>query len=326
MSQLGWHGGSRAASQDPMRELSDDTRGVALMIAAMAAFTINDTCMKAATEAMPLMQAIFLRGLLTVAALAVIGLRGRSLTLRLSRRDGMKLGVRTFGEVTSTLAFLTTLTHMPIANLSALMQSIPLIVTLGAAFFLGARIGWRRLTAVLVGLVGVMIIIRPGTEGFGVWALLGIVAVLGVSLSDLTTRTMSQSLPTVTVAFVTAFSVMAAGGIWSVFQGWVPIGMREIGLIVGASSFIILGYLTGVMAMRVGDIGVVAPFRYTGLIFAIILGWSVFAQLPDFWTLVGSAVVVATGIYTFHRERGQARQATVPTADHAKSRRGAEVR
>lgn len=307
-----------------MRELSDDLRGAALMIAAMAAFTINDTSMKAATETMPLMQAIFLRGLLTVAALAAIGLRGRSLTLRLSRRDWLKLGLRTLGEVTSTLAFLTALTHMPIANLSALMQSIPLIVTLGAAFFLRAKLGWRRMIAVLAGLVGVMIIIRPGTEGFGIWAVLGVVAVLGVSLSDLTTRTMSQRLPTVTVAFVTAFSVTTAGGVWSVFQGWVPIGLREVALLVGASGFIILGYLTGVMAMRVGDIGVVAPFRYTGLIFAILLGWSVFGQLPDFWTLVGSAVVVATGIYTFHRERNIARRTTTPAQDRAKSRHSVE--
>lgn len=282
-------------------------RGAALMTAAMAGFTFNDACMKAATETMPLMQAIVLRGLLTILGLIVIGLHGRSLTLRLSRTDMRRLGLRTIGEVASTLTFLIALTHMPLANLSAVMQSLPLMVTLAAAFFLGDRIGWRRMTAILVGLAGVLIIIRPGTEGFDRWSLLGVAAVLGVVLRDMATRAMSHKLPTVTVAFFAATSVTITSAIWSVFEGWMPIGAREAMLVAGAAGFIILGYLTGVMAMRVGDIGTVAPFRYTGLIVAIVLGWLVFGQLPDFWTLVGAMIVVATGIYTFHRERRIAR-------------------
>lgn len=296
-------------------------RGALLMTAAMAAFTFNDACMKAATETMPLMQAIALRGLLTVLVLALIGWRGKSLTLRIQRSDLRQLGLRALGEVSSTFAFLTALTHMPIANLSAVMQSLPLMVTLGAAFFLGDPIGWRRMTAILVGLAGVLVIIRPGSGGFDHWALMGVAAVLGVVLRDLSTRNMSQRLPSVTVAFFSASSVTVAAAIGSAFEGTRPVANNEAALILGASGFIIVGYLTGVMAVRVGDIGTVAPFRYTGLVFAIFLGWVAFGQFPDGWTLVGSAIVVATGIYSFHRERLLARRARA-TVTNARSPAG----
>lgn len=283
--------------------LSENARGALWMSIAMAAFTVNDTCMKAVTASLPLYQSIFLRGLAATLAIAVIGLRSGTLRLRIPHEDLRWLGWRTVGEVGGTVTFLTALRHMPLANLSAIMQSLPLAVTLGAALWLNQPVGWRRLTAICIGFLGVLVIIRPGTEGFDRWALLGLSSVAFVVLRDLSTRRMSSGLTSVTVAFSAAASVTLTALALLPFSGWrTPTG-EEWALIAGAAVFLIGGYIVVVMATRIGDIGLVAPFRYTSLVFAVVLGWLAFGQFPDLLTLIGGGIVIATGLYTFHRER-----------------------
>lgn len=283
--------------------LSENARGALWMSIAMAAFTLNDTCMKAVTASLPLYQSIFLRGLAATLAIAIIGLRSGTLRLNIPREDLRWLGLRTVGEIGSTVTFLTALRHMPLANLSAIMQSLPLAVTLGAALWLNQPVGWRRLTAIGVGFLGVLFIIRPGTEGFDRWALLAVISVAFVVLRDLSTRCMSSGLTSVTVAFSAATSVTLTALAVLPFSGWRAPAPAEWTLIAGAASFLIAGYIIIVMATRTGEIGFVAPFRYTSLVFAIVLGWGVFDQFPDAVTLVGSGIVIATGLYTFHRDR-----------------------
>ncbi|MGB7260588.1 MAG: DMT family transporter [Albidovulum sp.] len=283
--------------------MADSLRGALFMCTAMAAFAINDTCMKAIADDVPLFQAIALRGVLAAVALALIGLRVGGLRVDLVRRDARLVGLRSVGEVAATLTFLTALRHMPLANLSAIMQFLPLAVTLSAALVLREPVGWRRMAAIVVGFGGVMLIVRPGTDGFDRWSLIALGSVACVVVRDLSTRRLSAALPSVSVAFIAAISVALAGAILVPFEGWSPVSMRSAWLIVGASVFLILGYVTVVMAMRVGDIGVVAPFRYTALIFSIVLGWAAFSELPDGLTLIGATIVVATGVYSFYRER-----------------------
>jgi drug/metabolite transporter (DMT)-like permease len=284
-------------------QLSDNARGALLMNVAMAAFTLNDTAMKAAMKAVPLYQAIGMRGILATAALFVIGWRMGGLSLRLPRRDLGFLALRSVAEVMGTLLFLAALNHMPLANLSAIMQVLPLAVTLAAAVFLKERIGWRRLTAIVIGFFGVLVIIRPGPEGFDIWSLMGLGSMLCVVVRDLVTRQMSGSLPSVTVALMAAVTVLVLGVAGTAIEGWTPVSAHDVLLIAGAAVALIVGYLTVVMTMRVGDISFVAPFRYMALLWAIVLGWLSFGQLPDVVTLFGAALVVATGIFTFWRER-----------------------
>lgn len=283
--------------------LSNNMRGAGLMTAAMVAFTCNDAFMKAATTTLPVFEAIFLRGVLTTAALAVIAWRMGALRLKLPAADRGWIALRIFGEVSSTFTFLLALKHMPLANLSAILQFLPLAVTLAAALLFGEAIGWRRLSAILVGFVGVMLIVRPGTEGFDRWSVLGLLSVAGVVVRDLATRRLSSGVPSQTVALWAALSVTLAAACMLPLFEVKPVSVKEALEVAGASVFIIFGYLTIVMSMRVGEISIVAPFRYTSLVAAIILGWVVFGQWPDRMTLAGSAIVVATGIYTFHRER-----------------------
>lgn len=289
--------------------LSDNLRGAALMTVAMLGFTLNDACMKAATVDLPVFQAIVMRGALTTLALGAMGLGTGALRLSLRGDDRWWIAFRTFGEVAGTFTFLLALKHMPIANLSAILQCLPLAVTLAAAVILREKVGWRRMTAIGVGFIGVMLIVRPGTEGFDRWSLLGLLSVCCVVIRDLATRRLSAKVPTVTVAFLAAASVTIGAVLILPFADIAAVSLKHALQIFGAAGFLIIGYLTVVMAMRVGDISVVAPFRYTSLIAAILLGWGAFGQFPDLWTLAGSAIVVATGIYTFYRERRRARVA-----------------
>ncbi|MCY1127852.1 DMT family transporter [Frigidibacter sp. RF13] len=289
--------------------VSDNLRGAALMCAAMVAFTVNDTFMKAVTVDLPVLQAIAMRGVVTSVFLLAIAWRAGAFAAWPGRADRFWLAMRTLGEVLGTLTFLFALKHMPIANLSAILQFLPLAVTLAAAVFLGTPVGWRRLTAILIGFAGVMMIIRPGTEAFDRWSLLGVVSVACVVLRDIATRKLSAEVPSPLVALAAALSVGLSAGLLLPFTGVVAVSAVQLAQVAGAAAFLIVGYLTVVMTMRVGDISVIAPFRYVSLVAAILLGWAAFGEFPDRWTLSGSAIVVATGIYTFLRERRLAQQA-----------------
>lgn len=286
--------------------LSDNMRAAVLMNIAMLAFTFNDTSMKLASENMPLFQAIALRGGVTAVVLIAIAAQQGAFAFRLSPRDRRRIGLRTLAEVLATLTFLSALMHMPLATLSAIMQSVPLVVTLAAALLFREPVGWRRLTAIAIGFVGVMIIIRPGGAGFDEWSLVGLASVACVVLRDLSTRGLDRAVPSSLVAVWAAVAVALMGVVGSFVTGWQPVGLRDALLILAASANLIVGYITVVMVMRVGEIGFVAPFRYMALFWAILLGFAIFGTLPDRATLIGAGIVVATGLFTLWRERRRA--------------------
>ena len=290
-----------------MATAAENVRGASLMIGAMAAFCLNDTLMKAVTQMLPLYQAIFLRGLMMMPLLAVMLFRSGSFTLRLAAGDRVWMSLRLLGEILGTIFFMTALQHMPLANLSAILQSLPLLVTLAATLFWGEPLGWRRSLAVGLGFIGVMLIIRPGAD-FDRWAIFALLAVLAVLMRDMATRQISARLPTAVISLYAAVAVTLLGAVVSPFEGWAAPGILEMLGLAGAAIALLLGYTLIIGAMRVGDVGVVAPFRYTSLLFALILGWLIFGSFPDALTLVGAGLVVGTGIYTFFRERRLARQ------------------
>lgn len=283
--------------------LSENLRGILLMCTSMAAFTINDTFMKSVTQSLPLYQTIAMRGVIALVGLGLLAALTGAFRFRPSGRDGLLILLRSLADVAATILFLEALLRMPLANLSAILQALPLLITLAAALVFGDKIGWRRMTAILVGLVGVLLIIRPGTEGFDRWSLLGIASVLCVVVRDLSVRPIQGAVPAGLVALGAAVAVTAMGWIGAGIQGWKPVSPAEAAEVLAAGLFVIVGYLSSVSAMRHGDIGLVAPFRYTSLIWAIVLGLLVFGDLPDAWTLVGAAVVVGAGLFTLWREQ-----------------------
>ncbi|GKY88508.1 DMT family transporter [Sinisalibacter aestuarii] len=287
---------------------SDNLRGAGLMIVAMAAFTFNDTTIKSLAGSLPLAQTIFLRGLISTGLMVGVAWWMGGLRLRLPRRDWGLILIRSFADLGATFLFLGALFYMPLANLTAILQALPLSVALGAALFFHEPLGWRRLLAIAIGFIGVLLIVRPGADGFNTYALWGLGAVGFVTLRDLAARRLSRETPSVMAALVGAAVITLAAGVATLVDGWAPVEAVSGGKLVLAGLFILAGYLASVAVMRVGEIGFTAPFRYTGLLWALVLGWLVFDEWPDGITLIGAGIVVATGIFTLYREELAARR------------------
>ena len=287
-----------------MTTVTDNLRGAGLMALAMTAFTVNDVFIKLLAGILPLSQVIVLRSILVVVAFGAWAAWRRQLWLTLQGRDGFWLTLRCGAEAGAAFFFLTALFNMDISALSAILQALPLTVTLGAALFFGEAVGWRRLLAIGVGFVGVMMIVRPGTEDFTIYAVFGVATVLCATVRDLATRQLSPDMPSTTVALVTAAVVAVMGGVMTLTDDpWAPVSASSALVLMGATAMICLAYLTIVMTMRVGDVGFVAPFRYSSLVAATIAGVTVFGERPDGWTIAGSLIVVGSGLYMLWREQ-----------------------
>ncbi|MDU8945674.1 DMT family transporter [Ovoidimarina sediminis] len=284
--------------------MHDNLRGMALMTGAMAAFALADALIKALGDTHPSGQIIWVAGIggTLAFALACIALREAPLT-----RDALAPATlaRVLTEAVGTFGIVTALTLAPLSVVVAIMQSVPLLVTLGAAAFLGEQVGWRRWLAIIVGLLGVMIIIRPGTEGFTPPALFAVLAAVTLAARDILTRMVPRTATNLQL------------GVWG-FAGLIPTGFLLVaisGQAEGPYTPIALTYFAGItvltalailfvtMSMRVGDVAVIAPFRYTRLLFGLALAILWFGERPDLATWIGSAIVVASGLYTFARER-----------------------
>lgn len=275
----------------------------ALMTGAMLAFTLNDACMKAVGGTMPLPQALLLRGFMTIALLGAFAWRTGALRWRGSRRDVGWLAVRTAGEVGAAFFFIAAIFVMPLANATAILQALPLTVTAAAALLLGERVGARRWAAVAAGFVGVLLILRPGADGFGAPSLYALAAVACVTMRDVATRRMARAIPAGTAALWAALGVTGTAALAMPFVEPRPVTLASATLLAGSASFLVAAYLMSVAVMRAGEVSESAPFRYTGLVWALLLGLVLFGEWPDGTTLLGAAVVVGAGLFALRRER-----------------------
>ncbi|MBB4250334.1 DMT family transporter [Rhizobium sp. BK008] len=281
---------------------SRNTEGAIYMTMAMAGFSASDALSKSVIAYMNAGEIMFLRGLFTSLLVYLIAWKMGALRSWRIMLQPMII-FRIICETLSAVTYITALGMMPIANASAILQSLPLVVTFGAALFFGEPVGWRRWSAILVGLIGVMIIIRPGPDGFTPAAVLCVAAVLTTVGRDLATRSISPEIPSLMITVITAMSASFFGALLiPVLGGWQPVSATALGHLALASVLVLVGYQSVILAMRTGEISFVAPFRYTSLIFSSLLGIFFFAEVPDSWTLIGAAIVIASGLYTFYRE------------------------
>jgi len=281
--------------------LSENIQGSAYMLLAMASFACGDAFVRLSASNLPLSQILIIRGLFAITILAIMCTAMKQFS-PLSTLKSRPFQLRMVGEIIATFSFFTALFNMPFANASAIMQALPLTVSMGAAFFFGEAIGWRRMLAILVGLMGVLLIIKPGLEGFNSYALYCLVAVLGVTLRDLATRKLESDISSLFVSLITIIAVMIAAGILSFWQEWQSISLNDISLLAAASLFLITGFFGITASMRVGEVAVVTPFRYSVLLFAVVIGFYVFHEIPDGLTVLGSVIIIISGIYTLYRE------------------------
>jgi drug/metabolite transporter (DMT)-like permease len=211
--------------------------------------------------------------------------------------------LRCLSELAGTLLFLFALAHMPIANLSAVMQSLPLAVTMGAAMFLGEPVGWRRWLAILIGFVGVTIVVRPGFEGFDIYSASALLCVATCAVRDLVTRSIPKHIPSLLVTTATAALVALCGlALIGPLGGWAPLTPAATGAMAVAAMFLVPATIFLILAMRTGEISFVAPYRYTALLWAIALGLIFYSEMPDPAMLAGAALIVGSGLYSLYRE------------------------
>lgn len=282
-------------------DAADNMRGSLFMLLAMASFALGDTILKLVNTVLPLSQILVIRGAFaTVLFFAVTAWFKQLRSPKIIFRKAFLL--RLLGEVIAALFFLTALFNMPMANAAAIMQAIPLTVSLGAAYFFGETIGWRRILAIVVGFIGVLMIVQPGSEGFTTYSIYCLIAVAGTTLRDLATRRLPNDVPSLFVGFVTVIVVVMMGLVLALFETWQPVTTNEVAALAGASVFMVSGFVGIVSGMRVGEVGVVTPLRYSILIFAVILGFLFFDELPNTLTVIGSLVVVGSGLFTLYRE------------------------
>ena len=273
------------------------------MMASMACFTLNDAFMKATDGAVPLFQLLFMRGVMASALILCLAWARHALRFDLSRKDWGLIGLRSLAEVGASYFFVTALLNMPLANLTALLQVLPLTVTLASALVFREAVGWRRMTAILIGFCGMLLIVRPGPDGFTIYSLYALFSVACVTVRDLAVRRLSRTVPSLMVTLSAAVAVVVFSGLGSLTIDWAPVTPRLWGLIIASALFVVGGYFLSVQVMRTGDVSFIAPFRYTGLIWALVLGWLFFDHWPAPLTLIGAGIIVATGLFTLYRER-----------------------
>ena len=212
--------------------------------------------------------------------------------------------VRTFFDVISTFLFIIALFHLPLPNITAILQAVPLVVTVMAAAFLGEAVGWKRLSAILAGFAGVLLIVKPGGDGFNNYVWLALACVFTVAIRDLATRKLNLTVPSIIVAFTNAVCVMLGGAVMErVLKAFQPITAAQTGWIVLGSVFLVGGYLFTVMSLRGTEVAYTAPFRYTLIVYALILGYVVFGDVPDGWSILGIVLIVGSGLFTLYREQ-----------------------
>lgn len=285
--------------------MQDNTRGALLMMASMACFVCNDTCLKLIGNDMPLQQLLLLRGTLTIVLMIALAASLGQLNFHMSGKDWTWANIRGLAEVGAAYFFLTALFNMPLANLTAVLQALPLAITMAGAVFLREKVGWRRWSAILIGFVGVMLIVQPGGDGFNIYSVYGLLAVAFVTLRDMCARPLSKDVPSMVIAIIGAVGVTAAAGLVLLWDTsvWQPVSLRNGILMTMAGFFLLGGYYFSVAVMRVGEVSFTSGFRYTGLIWALIIGWFIWGDWPDVVTWIGIVIVVASGAFTFWRER-----------------------
>ncbi|MDN5568148.1 MAG: DMT family transporter [Paracoccus sp. (in: a-proteobacteria)] len=289
--------------------LSDNGRASLSMSAAMAMFAFEDAFIKTLTQTMPVWQLLAMTGL---AAMGVFWLRlarrGHAMWTRALLHPMAVL--RNVGEIIGAFGFVTALALGELASTSAILQVLPLTLVLGAALFLGEKVGWRRWLSVAIGFAGVLLILRPGTAAFHPSMLWAVMGVLGLTLRDLATRLIPKGVPSDQLS-ASAYGAMVPAGLVLAALGDAPAIMPDLGqmgLLLGTLVFGVLGYTALVTASRIGEASVVAPFRYSRLAFALIVALVVFGERPDMAMLAGAALIAAAGGYAMWREAGLRRK------------------
>lgn len=283
---------------------------------AMATFSVNDMLLKLTAQRYPLGEVIAVRGLIAMALVGTTLIVFGHLTALRTAVKPLVLG-RTALDGAAMILFTSALVHMPLAELSAINLVSPLIITALAVIFFAEEVGWRRWSAIVVGFIGTLFIVKPAAGNFNAWALLGIATAFAGASRDVVTRRLDPRIPSIVISFMAAVGSAVIGFLLWLFEDWRAMALVDIGMLAVSAAFVSIGHLLIVMAFRGVDVAAIAPFRYTLLLWAGICGYFAFGEVPDRFGIFGSALIVGSGLYALHREvvRRHTLAAAVPPAE-----------
>ena len=281
------------------------------MSLAMASFIANDALVKYVSASLPAGQLIFVRGLFSTLLLLLVARHMGLLRPAREPRAGAlshllqrKVVLRSALDALGTMAYLSSLFHLPLANATAISMATPLYITLFAALAWRERVGPARWLAVGTGFAGVLLVVQPAAAGFNSWALLCLLATWIHTGRDLVTRAIPQSVPSILITVTSAAAVTLLSVPLGLLQGWQPVSLQQLALLAAASVFLSSAYYLIIVGMREGEMSVIAPFRYTGLLFALLIGWAVWGDVPNALAWMGITLLVGAGL---HMLRGRGR-------------------
>ena len=274
------------------------------MTLSMGGFAIEDVFLKILSERIPVSQILIYVGSLAVFSLGILSKIKKIPILRYEVYSNRLFVIRAISDMIGAILMVTAISLMPLSTVSSILQTLPLLITFGAVLIFKEKVGWRRWSAVFIGFVGVILILKPGLGDFQISSFVALLAVSFLALRDLVTRKINKDIHSITIALY-AFILTVVGGIISIplFGQFVTLTLTQWFVVFAITLFGVFSYLMLVLATRSGDISVISPFRYTRLVFALILAMIILNERPDILTLLGAALIVASGYYTIRREK-----------------------
>lgn len=291
-----------------MDQRTVNRRGMLFMVLAMALFSANDAGTKFAVREVPVSEVMFLRGMFALVFLAGI------LWWRGELRDTPKIfdwqvSLRGFAEAANGVLLISALALIPLGNVITIIQLVPFIFAILGALMFGEKVGWRRWIAVAAGFLGVVLVVKPATAAFDAASLFALAATFTILLRDMLARSIGTRVPAFIVALGSIIAGILVGGAGSMFQSWQTPGALTILSALGAGICLVLAQFFIVIAHRGTELSVIAPFRYSIVLFAVIYGFVLFSEIPDGWSFAGMAIMILSGLYVLQREAQQARRA-----------------
>jgi drug/metabolite transporter (DMT)-like permease len=281
----------------------DNRRGILAMSGSVVVFIFNDALIKLASETMPPLQAIGLRGCFaTLWCVLALLARGELRHVHLLRDRWV--AVRGGLEATAAISYLIALAYIPFAIATAINLSTPLFLALLAVLLLGEIVGWRRWTAIAVGFFGVIMVIQPHPGDVNVWTWMVVFSSFAGAMRDVIARWVPPRVPTLVVSLSSAVTLAVVGCVWASLNGWQPMSLRGVALVLGSSLLLAAGYQLLMISLRSGaEFSVIGSFRYASVLWAIAIGYTLWGDVPNLLAFAGIAVVVGAGLYILHRER-----------------------
>ena len=276
--------------------MSENFRGAVLMMICMGAFVLNDAFVRLAGDSLPLAQILFFRSILTTIALLLVAFYTGVFKLKVSHQDKWLIFFRSVTEALTAYFFLTAVLNMPFANVTAILQILPMTVTVAAAIVFQEKVGVFRISLIMLGFFGVILIINPTQDGFNKYAGYALISVLSITTRDLLSRKLSVDVPTLIPTVSASLGVFLFSILLITKTAFQPLDLQNSFFILAAAFFIIFGYYTAVLVMRSGEISFISPFRYTAVLLALMVGFVFFDEQPDGIAFLGMTIVIISGI------------------------------